>query len=295
MGKRKRKPDAVGKAWNAALDKGRPQRPRMLVWDADLIVYQAIWQHMRETRVDDDQWTWTVDLGELKRDLGGRVAETETLLWADRSVFCIGSRSNWRQMVLPSYKGNRGTKKPLGWWRVMDWLAKACGETVQVATLEADDVAGIIHTAGDNVVRFADGVEIDRRGWETVTVSEDKDFQCLPGLWFNPRHPEGGPRFISFQQAQWWHGVQTLTGDATDNYSGCPGVGPVKAKKVLPIPDSGLNDQAYQAAVWAAVLKEFAEKGLDNREALTQATVAYLLRFGNWDAEAGEVVLWQPR
>ena len=114
-------------------------------------------------------------------------------------------------------------------------------------------------------------------------------FRCEGGL--DAR--DDGARLITRQQAAWWHGLQTLTGDSTDNYKGCPGIGPVKAQQILPLPDRGLNDDAYQAAVWAAVLQQYAEKGRDHQEAATQAAVAYLLRFENWDPKAGEVVLWQ--
>lgn len=282
-----------GKLWNQALNTGRPDKPRLLVWDADLVVYQCLWDHMTETPMGDGMWTWVLDLKEAQQSLEARILEAHDLLWADRSVMAVGGLNNWRKMVLPTYKANRDqVKKPLGWWKVIKWLGTIC-QVVRVPSLEADDICGIIHTAGDRVVDFGGGIRVDRRGMETVTISEDKDFECLPGLWFNPRKPADGVRMVTPQQAIFAHGLQTLTGDATDNYTGCPGVGPVAARKVLPLPDRGLTDLQYQGEIWRAVLDLYTKKGLDAQEAATQATVAYLLHYGDWDHKRGEVVLWQ--
>jgi hypothetical protein len=38
---------------------------------------------------------------------------------------------------------------------------------------------------------------------------------------------------ITEAQADRFHMIQTLTGDVTDGYPGCPGIGPVKAEQIL--------------------------------------------------------------
>ncbi len=293
MTKAKKPKTAFGKLWQKAITKGKPDGPRLLVWDADILIYQAVLEALVETRVQDDQWTYTVDLARVKLTLWDRINQAGVELWATDHVFALSSLNNWRKAVLPTYKQNRTGKKPLGWWRVAAWL-KENWKTIQVPALEADDVCGIIHTA-PGLVSFGRGIPcVDVAGMETVVISEDKDFATLPGLWLNPRHPDGGPVAITLQQANRNHAVQTLTGDATDHYKGCPGIGPVRAKALLPEADRGLTDKKFREALWSVIVEQYAKQSLTAEDALAQADVAWIMRYHNWDAKKREVVLWQP-
>jgi DNA polymerase-1 len=78
---------------------------------------------------------------------------------------------------------------------------------------------------------------------------------------------------------------QTLVGDTSDGYKGCPGVGKVKAEKLL----AG-NDKLY----WEIVRATFEKAGLTEQDALTQARLARILRFSDWDNEKKEPILWSP-
>jgi DNA polymerase-1 len=86
---------------------------------------------------------------------------------------------------------------------------------------------------------------------------------------------------------------QTLTGDTSDGYPGCPGYGPVSAEKLLDnftALDGGfLLDEA-----WKAVVQQYIKKGQTEEDALVQAQLARILRSGDWDAEKKEVKLWTP-
>ena len=78
---------------------------------------------------------------------------------------------------------------------------------------------------------------------------------------------------------------QTLVGDATDGYSGCPTIGPVAATKLL-------GFCSDQTAMWDLVTSTYRKKGLGEEEALIQARVARILRFEDYKKE--EVLLWTP-
>jgi DNA polymerase-1 len=111
-------------------------------------------------------------------------------------------------------------------------------------------------------------------------------------LLFNPDKPDEGVVPISPARADWYHLMQTLTGDPTDNYSGCKGVGPVKAEKLLPATD---HDQAWDGALaWERVSEAFNKAGLTDDDALTQARIARVLRHGDYNFETAEVRLWTP-
>jgi DNA polymerase-1 len=62
---------------------------------------------------------------------------------------------------------------------------------------------------------------------------------------------------------------QTLVGDTSDGYPGCPGIGPVKAEKVLGMPPN-----------WQDVVGAYRAAKLTEADALVQARVARILRYG---------------
>ena len=78
------------------------------------------------------------------------------------------------------------------------------------------------------------------------------------------------------------HLYQTLVGDSTDNYKGCPGIGPKKASAMLDIDPS-----------WDTVAGAFQKAGLTEAEALVQAQVAKILRHEDYNFDLEEVILWK--
>ena len=81
------------------------------------------------------------------------------------------------------------------------------------------------------------------------------------------------------------HLFQTLMGDQTDGYYGCPGVGPVTANKILSKTD-------HYPEMWERVVLAFEKAGRKYDEALMNARMAYILQKHNYDN--GEIKLWEP-
>ena len=139
--------------------------------------------------------------------------------------------------------------------------------------LEADDVIGLLATG-----KYAD---------RHVVVSTDKDMQTLPCALFNP-NKDVRPRRVRQVQADIFWMTQTLTGDTTDGYPGCPGVGPKKAAAAL------AEASPNMASLWETVVRTYDERGRTEEDALVQARLARILRHGDFDKQNMEVKLWHP-
>tara|TARA_R100001594_G_scaffold146624_1_gene198284 strand:- start:404 stop:871 length:468 start_codon:yes stop_codon:yes gene_type:complete len=135
--------------------------------------------------------------------------------------------------------------------------------------LEGDDVLGIY------------GSEPNKND-ERIIVSMDKDMKTVPCKLYNTKRPEDGIKTITEEEADYWHLFQTLTGDVTDGYSGCPSVGEKTAKKIL-----GDNP------TWETVVDAYIKRGLTEDEALIQARVARILRFKDYDFVNNKPILWE--
>ena len=116
----------------------------------------------------------------------------------------FSSTNNFRKKIFPDYKGHRMKRKPLGYRR----LINHCKENYKFCirpTLEADDAIGI------DATRFADP--------ENIVVSPDKDMKQIPSNLWNLTDDVVE---ITVEDGDRWHLIQTLSGDPTDGYSGCP-------------------------------------------------------------------------
>lgn len=199
-------------------------------------------------------------------------------------AFCFSTDRNggFRRGVLPSYKTNRdGKARPVALKFLREKLMS--GRSVIPAHsvylrpgLEADDCLGILSTQKSY-----------QKGRQKIIVSIDKDMKSLPGYFYNIGHPEEGVLFVSEEEADHWFMKQTLMGDTTDGYGGCPGVGPKGADKVL-------ADCKSLSEMWAAVVKAYDKAGLSEEYAIQQARVARILRAEDYDFHNKQVKLWRP-
>ena len=180
-------------------------------------------------------------------------------------VLCLGGKSNFRYGLYPSYKSNRRERvKPWGFQELIEWAVETY-LTIQIDNIETDDVIGINYQEGD------------------VIVSGDKDLLTIPGV-----HLQGGGLLdISQDEADHKFHVQALSGDSTDGYPGCKGVGAVGANKVLAECENNVER-------WAEVVKCYRKANCDEFYAITQARLARILRPGEYDFEAEQPKLWIP-
>lgn len=248
---------------------------RTLLADGDIDAYQIASACQQTTDWGDGEITTSADIEEAKRQIDIRLKMLKKMLGADRVIVCLTDTQNFRKDILPTYKANRqGVLKPVLLTELRQHL-KDHHEVFQRPFLEADDVMGILSTMGDN----------DLIKGERIIVSIDKDMKSVPGLLFNPMKVADGVIEIGIHQADYQHMYQTLIGDATDGYKGCPGVGPKKAFAAL---------KCEKAAWWDVVIAMYEAKGLTEADALVQAQVSRICRSEDYDFVCKKPIPWTP-
>ena len=233
-----------------------------LLIDADYIVYKACAGAEDEIDWGDDVITVVSKFSEamknVERDLTRIKGE---FMWdVPEMILFFSDSKNFRKKIYPEYKGHRNRKKPCGYRRVITELGKRY-ELIRLPELEADYSMRIYATEHPG----------------NIIVSPDKDMRQIPGKLFDMKEtvtiePEEGRR---------WHLIQSLAGDQTDGYSGCPGIGIKRA--VTLFEEGGYN--------WDVVVKAFKAKELGEDVALMNAQLAKILTNKDYD---GHVIPWTP-
>ena len=182
---------------------------------------------------------------------------------------------NFRYSVLPSYKSGRTKGKPLAYWETVRAVQQQF-ECQTVDGLEADDLMGILATTP----RYED----------SIVVTLDKDLKTIPGRHYNPTKDDK-PRVVTLPEADHYWLYQTLIGDTTDGYKGCPKIGPKTAEKILGRPSL---IEGATGALWGRVVQTYQAAGLGPSAALQQARVARILRRSDYDRDTKTILLWHP-
>lgn len=245
----------------------------VLLLDADIFCFQIASSVETEIHWGDDLWTLHSDQLEAQLKLNEKVAYLKDKLGAAEVILCFTDGDNFRKQVYPEYKNNRkGVRKPLAYKALVDYC-KDNYETFTRPTLEADDVMGILATWDKYKPEM-----------QKVIVSEDKDLKTIAGAWlFNPAK-HSAPVFNEPEEAFRYFLEQTLTGDTTDGYPGCPGIGAKTAEKAFEA--TGAN--------WETVVRLFDKAGLSEEVALTQARCARILHASDYNFKTKEPILWTP-
>jgi 5'-3' exonuclease len=252
--------------------------------DADILIYAA--SSAAEKPVNWGEGMWTLHAYEqeainLFNEQYDRIMEKTG---ATESIMCISCASSegWRKVILPSYKEHRAKVRPPMLREFMKGYVLENFKSFARPTLEGDDIFGILMT-------HPKLIEGDKIG---CTI--DKDMKTIPGKHYN----FGKDEFFEIDEhhANYWHMLQTLTGDTTDGYSGCPKYGPKTAEKLLM---EFVHETKYDSLfdieeAWPAIVKAFDKAGLGEEEALTQARVARICRHTDYNYSERQVILWTP-
>jgi len=234
-----------------------------LLIDADYIVYKDCAACETEIDYGNDvivvQSKFSEALDRVMRDL---YTVANDLGCFDDSILFFSDSTNFRKSIDPDYKGHRNRKKPCGYRRVIEAL-KEDFPVITIPTLEADDAIGIYATKEQG----------------HIICSPDKDMRQIPGDLYDFKNEVMS---VNKEDGRRWHLIQTLSGDATDGYSGVPGIGIKRAEALF-------EEQGY---TWDTVVTAFASKGLDEAEALKNARLAKILQDKDYDSTRQEPILW---
>ena len=262
-------------------------KPVLLI-DGDIILHRSAEAFTDSQATDEtgDEWRYVTDV----RQAHGRVLDEISDLIKEHganpiAVVALSSQPNWRYKVLPSYKGNRkASAKPPGFKALKHRIQNDHRLTVVAKdTLEGDDILGILATEDRGIVdQAADGAYNKRR--DRIVWSPDKDLRGIPCTLIGG---SGFPVEITEDEADLFHLMQALSGDVTDGYKGCPGVGMVTAEKIL--------RDLEPSRRWEAVVQRYQQQGLTEDDALVQARVARICRSDDWDWQRKEVILWKSK
>lgn len=242
--------------------------------DADILAYKTASIHQDEFEFDFGEPIVSTNMEGALDYVSDKVGELQDLFETTKVVMCLSDdKRNWRKSVLPSYKAARGVVvRPQLLYPLKEYLFTHY-QSVRWPRLEADDVMGILQTN-------------PKRGGLGIIVSDDKDMRTIPGTLYHPAwvgRPKDELLEVSAEEARYNHLLQTLMGDTTDGYKGCPGIGPVKAKALLD-----------EFPTWDAVRLQYACKGIPEKQALQQARVAYILQWENYNIQQHRIRLWSP-
>lgn len=283
----------------------------ILLIDGDEALHVALAAVEVETHWGGDVWTLHVNEQEAIDVIIRKLNQLREMFDPSKMILGFSGPHNWRKAQIdPAYKGNRvKMRKPMRFGAIKEAILGGkylpWGDliiTASRAVLEADDVLSILATKPSNLGR-------------TVIASQDKDFLGTPGTLFRGETNERGlPALVevSLRDADRWHLIQTLAGDIVDGYSGCPGIGKETAAELLEAeqrfasfektlsrgPRKGQTviewDRVPSGSPWETVLSCFNRAGLGEADALKQARLARLLRWGEFDTGNARVKLWTP-
>ncbi len=238
----------------------------MLLIDSDFLAYKAA--QACEIGIDfgEDVIIAQSQFSEVLRVFHNELDKVTKAMMDDDFILYFSSTENFRKKIYPDYKGHRMKRKPLGYKRLVNYCRENHNFKL-IEGLEADDTIGIEAT------RHADP--------SNIIVSPDKDLKQIPSVLWNLTDDVVE---ITKEEGDRWHLVQSLSGDPTDGYSGCPGIGVKRATELL---DKNENQ-------WEAVCKAYRDRGLSDDDALLNARLAKILRNENYDHDRNQPILWNP-
>ena len=238
----------------------------MLLIDSDFLAYKAA--QACEIGIDfgEDVIIAQSQISEVLKVFHNELNKVTKAMMEDDFILYFSSTKNFRKKIYPDYKGHRMKRKPLGYKRLVNYCRENHNFKL-IEGLEADDTIGIEAT------QFADP--------NNIVVSPDKDMRQIPSTLWDMKDDVVE---ITKDDGDRWHLIQSLSGDPTDGYSGCPGIGVKRASELL---DKNENK-------WEAVCKAYRDRGLSDDDALLNARLAKILQKEDFDYDRNQPILWTP-
>lgn len=190
--------------------------------DADSLIYIIGYNHREFT----DEPAVDIDIG---RAVDNFVSTILTIVQADSYVGVLSPDKNFRHDVYKyaKYKGER-PEKPIWFDRFAPVIKERLMDKwgfFMVPDLEADDVICALAEYYESRAIFPEQ--------EWIICSPDKDLRQIAGLHYDYKKEGAVPCIVEAREAAFNFWYQMLIGDSSDNVKSVPGLGPVKAAKIL--------------------------------------------------------------
>jgi len=259
----------ANKAKMNSMNKFFANKNKKMLVDGDLIVYKITSSLEEPIDWGNDIWTLSSDLHKGKQLFLQSIAYYLELTKSSEAIILFSDKENFRKKIDSFYKSHRKKiRKPISYSPMRTWIEET-HHTICYPNLEADDAIGLLAT----------GEHKDN----CVIVSGDKDMRTIPS--WQVCIIDDQIEYVDEQLADYNFCTQTLTGDQTDGYKGCVGVGHIKASRVL-------LDKKDLPNCWEAVIKEYQRNKYSIDDAYHQARLARILREGEYDYKTNKIKLW---
>lgn len=185
----------------------------------------------------------------------------------DEELLVFTGSNNFRYFFPISYKAHRqNVRKPLGINEVLEYAKEKYTFKI-VEDIEADDYVVWLKTTYPE---------------DYILCAIDKDvLYQTEGTHYN--YNQDLEETVKLKDAIKYAYFQTLAGDASDGYKGCPKIGKIKAEKIL-------KDLKTEYEMWQAVVKAYEAQGLEENDALWTMRLANMHQF-----DGNKINLWnQP-
>jgi 5'-3' exonuclease len=178
------------------------------ITDGDPLVYMAAWG-----RTLPDAKEWIKQL----------IIQNAEYTFCDDYMIAVGSTENFRNEIYPLYKKSKSRANSRS--TLPDWI----NELKDFLANQPNVYVCRGHEADDQVRIWAG--EAKSAGDPFIVSTIDKDLDCIAGMHFNLKTKETYE--VTEDYANFFYWKQLLMGDSVDNIPGLPGIGRVKAEKLL--------------------------------------------------------------
>ena len=238
----------------------------MLLIDCDFLAYKAAQACEEGIDFGNDVIIAQSNFSSVLKIFERELKKVTKAMMDDDIVLYFSSTENFRKKIYRDYKGHRLRRKPLGYRRLVNHCKQNYCHQIRKG-LEADDSLGIDATRNPST--------------DNIIVSPDKDMRQIPGVLWNMTDDV---EEITKEDGDRWHLIQSMAGDPTDGYPGCPGIGVKRATELL-------NKHGNK---WEAICQAYKERGLSDDDALLNARLAKILQHTDYDYDRKEPILWTP-
>nr|DAU39290.1 MAG TPA: Exodeoxyribonuclease [Caudoviricetes sp.] len=271
------------------------KRDKTLIVDADSLLYEAASVNESAFNFSEDNRAVVLDEEGARKSLDEAIEKLKDNTKCSKTQLYLTGATNFRYDILPTYKHNRkDLPKPQLLPMLKEYAVAKHGAKI-TTKIEADDACSI-HLSSDPI--------------NNILAHIDKDLNQVEGEHYNWR--KDLTYELSYVQGQRVFYTQVLTGDSTDGYSGCKGIGKVKAEEILDeylkwqisLEDGKTIQKSLPCDdIWEAIISWYIKsyyketegnpdtyKAKALKEALTQARVARMLRVDEF--KGGKPILW---